>query len=260
MKKISLLFAGLFLLQQLCWSQTRKDGREFYQLTIYHYTKDDQEKKLDAYLENALLPALHRMKIKQVGVFKAISNDTSTAKSLYVLLPLSSLDMIGKIETGLQADKDYQAKGSEYINAVYTDPFFTRMETILAKAFPWAPQLQLPQLKAAKKDRVYELRSYESASEKIFKNKVQMFNEGGEIALFKRLGFNAIFYSEVIAGSKMPNLMYMTSFENMADRDAHWKSFSNDAEWKKISSMPEYQHNVSHIDIIFLRPAEYSDL
>ena len=87
-----------------------------------------------------------------------------------------------------------------------------------------------------------------------------MFNEGGEIALFKRLGFNAIFYSEVIAGSKMPNLMYMTSFENMADRDAHWKSFSNDAEWKKISSMPEYQHNVSHIDITFLRPAEYSDL
>ena len=124
MKKISLLLVGLFLLQQLCWSQTRKDGREFYQLTVYHYTKDDQEKKLDAYLENALLPALHRMKIKHVGVFKAISNDTSSAKSLYVLLPLSSLDMIGRIETGIQADKDYQTKGSEYINAVYTDPFF----------------------------------------------------------------------------------------------------------------------------------------
>jgi hypothetical protein len=134
------------------------------------------------------------------------------------------------------------------------------METILLQAFPLAPQLQVPALKAEKKDRVYELRSYESATEKIFKNKVQMFNEGDEIGLFKRLNFNAVFYSEVIAGGKMPNLMYMTSFENMADRDAHWKSFVDAPYWKKLSAMPEYQHNVSHIDITFLRPTDYSGL
>jgi len=57
----------------------------------------------------------------------------------------------------------------------------------------------------------------------------------------------------------MPNLMYMTSFENMADRDAHWKNFGNDEYWKKLSAMPECQNNVSHIDIIFLRPVVYSD-
>ncbi|MEI9809692.1 MAG: hypothetical protein WDO16_18540 [Bacteroidota bacterium] len=51
---------------------------------------------------------------------------------------------------------------------------------------------------------MYELRSYESATEKIFKNKVQMFNEGDEIGLFKKLGFNAVFYSEVIAAAKCP--------------------------------------------------------
>lgn len=28
---------------------------------------------------------------------------------------------------------------------------------------------------------------------------------------------------------------------------------------KKLSAMPEYQNNVSHIDITFLYPAEYSD-
>ena len=58
----------------------------------------------------------------------------------------------------------------------------------------------------------------ESATEKNLKIKVQMFNQGDEIGLFKRLNFNAIFYSEVISGSKMPNLMYMTSFENKAAR------------------------------------------
>jgi hypothetical protein len=133
------------------------------------------------------------------------------------------------------------------------------MENILLEAFPLAPKMQLPALKSGKKDRVYELRSYESATEKIYRNKVQMFNEGGEIALFKRLNFNAIFYGNVIAGSKMPNLMYMTSFENMEDRDNHWKTFSADPEWKKLSALPEYQKNVSHIDITLIYPAEYSD-
>jgi hypothetical protein len=86
-----------------------------------------------------------------------------------------------------------------------------------------------------------------------------MFNEGGEVALFKRLNFNAVFYGDVIAGSRMPNLMYMTSFENMTERDAHWKTFSDDPEWKALSSRTEYQNNVSKIDINLLRATDYSD-
>jgi hypothetical protein len=86
-----------------------------------------------------------------------------------------------------------------------------------------------------------------------------MFNEGGEVGLFKRLNFNAVFYAQVLAGNKMPNLMYMTTFENMQDREAHWKAFGDDPFWKKLSSLPEYQHNVSHADIIFLHPVAYSD-
>jgi len=58
----------------------------------------------------------------------------------------------------------------------------------------------------------------------------------------------------------MPNLMYMTSFENMASREQHWKDFSADPFWKKLVADPQYQHNVSHIDIIFLHPTAYSDL
>ncbi len=37
-----------------------------------------------------------------------------------------------------------------------------------------------------------------------------MFNEGGEIELFKELNFNAAFYGEVITGSRMPNFYYLT--------------------------------------------------
>ncbi len=76
-----------------------------------------------------------------------------------------------------------------------------------------------------------------------------MFNEGGEIALFEQLRFNAIFYGEVLAGSKMPNLMYMASFENMEVRNEHWKTFSASPVWKMLSADPQYQNNVSKINL-----------
>jgi hypothetical protein len=258
-KSFFFLLGSILLAALLSWSAPGKPTREFYQLTVYHFGTTEQEKALDNYLQSALLPALHRLGMLQVGVFKALANDTATDKILYVLTIIPSLDMATKLPLKLQGDKTYLKAGAEYIEAKYTAPAYHRMETILLQAFPLAPQLQTPVLKAPKKDRVYELRSYESATEKIFANKVHMFNEGDEVGLFKRLNFNASFYASVIAGGKMPNLMYMTSFENMADRDAHWKSFVEDPHWKKISTMPEYQHNVSHADIIFLRPAPYSD-
>ena len=236
-----------------------KAKAEFYQLTVYQYNQPEQEAMLDTYLQQALLPALHRMGIKNIGVFKAIANDTSMTKQLFVLVPFTSLDKVTDITNKLMFEKQYQEAGSAYINAPYTTAPYNRIKTILLKSFHLAPNLKLPELKGSRKDRVYELRSYESATEKIFRNKVHMFNEGDEIGLFARLNFNAIFYSEVIAGDKMPNLMYMTSFENMKDRDEHWKAFGNDPYWKKLSAMQEYQKNVSHIDITFLRPTEYSD-
>jgi NIPSNAP len=264
MKKRTITIFGIFLSAIsififVSWSVPKKSARYFYQLTVYQYSRLEQEKMMDNYLQKALLPALHRMKIDKAGVFKAIANDTSDTKTLYVLIPFSSLDMVTKVADKLAADKTYQDSGAEYINAPYTAAPYNRIETILLKSFHLAPELKLPALNAAKKERVYELRSYESATEKIFRNKVHMFNEGDEIGLFARLNFNAIFYSEVIAGSKMPDLMYMTSFESMKDRDEHWKSFVNDPYWKKLSSMPEYQKNVSHIDITLLRPVDYSD-
>ena len=234
--------------------------RQYYRLCVYHFKDSQQEKMLDQYFSAALLPALHRMRIVSAGVFKALANDTASDKKIYVLIPFNSAAEVQKLNDALQKDKNYQAAAREYLNAAFSAPPYTRIETIILYAFPLAPRLQLPALKAAKNERVYELRSYESATEKLFQNKVNMFNDGDEIGLFKRLNFNGVFYSEVIAGPRMPNLMYMTTFENMDDRENHWKAFSNDAQWKALSGSPLYQHNVQHADIIFLRPTDYSDI
>jgi len=257
MKK--LLISLTLAVTSICWITPVKKTQSIYQLTVYHFKDSVQEKILDTYLEQALLPALHKLKYKQVGVFKSWANDTSAVKKIYVLVAGKSMDELSGIKDKLAKDAAYLEQGKTYLDAVYTSAPYSRMETIYLKAFSLAPELTIPSLKGPKSERVYELRSYESPTEKIFHNKVHMFNEGGEIALFSRLNFNAAFYSEVIAGSKMPNLMYMTCFENMADRDAHWKTFGSDPEWKRLSALPEYQHNVSLNEKNFLRPVEYSD-
>jgi hypothetical protein len=254
------LFIVVTLIQSFHFVYASAPVRQYYTLSIYHFKDTVQEKALDHYFSDALLPALHRMKIISAGVFKSIANDTASDKKFYVFIPFNSVGEIQPLNEKLQNDKVYQAAGNEYINAVFSTPPYSRIETIILYAFPMAPRMQLPELRSAKNQRVYELRSYESATEKIFQNKVNMFNDGDEIGLFKRLGFNAVFYSEVVAGSRMPNLMYMTTFENMEEREKHWKAFSDDAQWKKLTSMPLYQKNVQHADIIFLRPTDYSDI
>jgi NIPSNAP len=250
----------VILIQSVNNAYASAPERRYYTLSIYHFKDSVQEKVLDHYFSDALLPALHRMKIASVGVFKSLANDTVSDKKFYVFIPFHSAVEIQQLNEKLQKDQIYQSAGSDYINAVFSAPPYTRIETIILYAFPLAPKMQLPELRSPKNERVYELRSYESATEKIFKNKVNMFNEGDEIGLFKRLGFNAVFYSEVVAGSRMPNLMYMTTFENMQEREKHWKAFSDDAQWKKLTAMPIYQKNVQHADIFFLRPTDYSDI
>lgn len=234
-------------------------SKEFYAIRVYHLKDKAQEERLDAYLKSALLPGLHKAGIKQVGVFKPVGMDTVSDKRVYVFMPIKSLSDVMKVDEKLSKDASYASAGSDYINTAFNSPVYQRMEIILLEAFDMMPKMATPKLNGNRSERIYELRSYESASEKIHVNKVEMFNVGGEVKLFNRLGFNAVFYARVIAGSHMPNLMYMTTFENRAIRDEHWKAFSADAEWKTLSARQEYKNNVSRNDTQFLFPTDYSD-
>jgi hypothetical protein len=261
LKKVFLLFSLLaaMLVPQLSMAAAKLD---FYQIKIYHLKTAEQESRVDQYLRDAYLPALHRAGISSVGVFKPIAEPgkQATEKLVYVLIPFASRDDFFKLDGKLVKDAKYLQDGAGYLDAKHNEPPYSRLETILLNAFEKSPKFSLPNLSAAKKDRVYELRSYEGPTEKISANKIRMFSSGDEVGLFKRLGFNAVFYAQVIAGSSMPNLMYMTTFENRADREKHWDAFGKDEYWKKLSAMPEYQNNVSIGDTWFLYPADYSDI
>lgn len=240
-------------------AQDSNDQQQIFQIKVYHVDNTNQEKQVDTYLREAYLPGLHRAGIEPVGVFKPVGQDTTSDRRIYVLVPYESIDQLTTIPQKLEKDKQYQEDGASYIQTPHDQPPYNYIESIILKAFSDAPRIQSPDLTSPKSQRIYELRSYGSATEAINRNKVEMFNDG-EVDIFERLGFNAVFYGNVLSGSEMPNLMYMTTFKDMDSRDAHWDSFREDSQWEELSSMEKYQNNVSWIDIYLLHPTEYSDL
>jgi hypothetical protein len=235
--------------------------KEFYEIRAYRLKSADQVTATDNYLKDAYLPAMHRLGIKQIGVFKPISNDTAAIKMIYVIVPYISLDVWRRSKTNLEPDLTYESLAKSFTDADTSHLPFIRMESTILEAFPDQPKLVPTSLKLTP-DAIYEMRSYESPTEKLHRLKVAMFNEGGEIDLFKKLDFQAVFYADVLSGSRMPNLVYMVVFQNAAARDEHWKAFGASKEWKKVSTDPQFENNISvnHIDSILMHRTAYSDL
>ncbi|WP_217447695.1 NIPSNAP family protein [Maribellus comscasis] len=232
-------------------------ARDYYQLKVYNLKDKDQETLVDNYLKNAYLPALHRAGVKQVGIFKPV--DASGGMKIIVFIPLKNVDQFEKLETTLLKDKKFQTDGTDYINASWENPPYERMESIILRAFSDMPEFAIPAHKTPASERIYELRSYEGPTEKYYRKKVEMFNEGGEITIFKNVGSQPVFFGEVLSGSTMPNLMYMTTYSDMKSHDEHWNAFRTHPDWKELSAKEEYKHTVSNSVIQLLHPTEYSD-
>lgn len=256
MKKISYI---IFLFCISISVQAQQQSQEYYQLKIYTFETDAQERVTDDYLKNAFLPALKQFDIQNIGVFKPRPTDSITPKKTYVLIPYASLVQFRLLDDALANSNTYQEAGKAYLKANHDKPPYQRIESVLMKAFIDMPKMQASKLDGPRKDRIYELRSYEAATEELYKRKVDMFNAGGEVKLFDRLGFNAVFYAEVLSGPTMPNLMYMTTHTNQETRDANWKAFVDSPEWTKLKVIPKYQNTVSKNVTLFLYPTEYSD-
>lgn len=255
MKRLTIVAIFVLIMAQFASAA----GRDFYQIQVYRLKGSAQEQRVDNYLKEAYLPALHRAGIKSVGVFKPIPADTTSGRQIIVWLPLTTLDQLDKLQSALAKDVVYQKAGADVLNAPFDNVAFQRKESVILKAFPDAPNFFIPNHKTKPSERIYELRSYEGPTENLFRQKVKMFNEGGEIKIFKSLEFNAVFYAEVISGGTMPNLMYLTTFKDMAAHDAHWDAFRSHPDWKKLSALDEYKHTVSKTVKILLFPTDYSD-
>ncbi len=237
---------------------SQPDQREFYELRTYEMQTGNRKAVLNDYLSKAAIPAWNRLGIKPVGVFNVVSG--SNALMLYVLIPYPDLQTFLSAPARLAADAEYQKSAAGYMSASIDNPAYVRYESSLLWAFKNVPRLRLPAETTGNKPRIFELRCYESHSETAALKKIEMFNEGGEIALFDRIGLRPVFFGQTLVGRRQPNLMYMTVHQDMATREKTWEQFSNSEEWKKLRSVPAFVDTVSATTIVFLRPAAYSQI
>jgi hypothetical protein len=258
MKKMN--FRGILLFALLlCASFNTIRAGEYYQINFYHIDNDAQELKLEKYIKNAYLPALHRIGIESVGVFKTIKGANEDSRMLVMLIPLKSLKQLEKMETGLEGDEVFIAASNEFRSSAHDAPPYQRLESSLLQAFSSFPSHHKPEMQSLPKERVYELRNYESATEELHRKKVKMFNEG-ESEIFIDLGFQPMFFARAIVGANMPNLVYMTCHENESMQKVNWDKFRKDPRWEKMKGMDEYRNTVSKIHKWMLYPTDYSDL
>ncbi len=230
-------------------------GRDFYELRQFIIETEAQKKQLDGFLKDAAIPAMNRLGVKPVGVFYPAEG----LSPVYVLLRHKSLDRVATLVADLSADSEFRAAGEEFINAPASAPAFKRMETSLMVAFAGMPQIETP---VTSKGRIFQLRIYESPSVVTGLKKIEMFNDAGEIKLFRETGLNPVFFGETVAGAKMPNLTYMLAFKDMDEQKAAWKKFVSHPEWKRLSGMPEYSDKaiLSNITNLQLVAADYSQV
>ncbi len=166
-RNVFFILAMLIILTPVVYGA--KVQQDFYQIKVYHLKNNEQIEQVDDYLKNVYLPALHRLGIKSIGVFKPISNDTATVKFIYVFIPFNSAEAWMKLQENLKKDAAFISSAKSFIEAPFDKSPYERMESILLEAFSGQGHLLLPATKNA--ERIFELRSYESPTEKLAEKK-----------------------------------------------------------------------------------------
>ena len=231
--------------------------RQYIELWRYHLLPGTKQRAFTAFVGDAAIPAMNRAGVERVGAFTIVYGEN--APSLLLVLAHQTLDTVVSLRERLASDTEYARAGAATLDAPLSDPAFVRVESTLLRAFEAMPTLEASAGAGAATPRIFELRTYESHSDRAALNKLKMFN-AGEVPIFRRAGLTPVFFGETVVGAKMPSLTYMITVSDMSARDRAWAAFSKDPEWKTLSADPQYRDNVSAITDIILQPTSYSQI
>lgn len=211
-----------------------------------------------AYAKDALVPALGRAGIAPVGAWNvAVGADQPT---VHFLLPHPDAESVLTLADRLEADAEYRKAAATSLALPPVDPPYLSCDSSLHATVPTLPAVQKPTGVLAGKDRVFELRTYRSATEAAGRRKTEMFEAGGELALFARVGLATVFFSRDVVARDLPSLTYMLVFTDEAARERGWAAFRDHPEWARMRDDPRYADVVSRIDSALLRPTDYSQI
>jgi hypothetical protein len=255
----SVFVSSLFLLITgvVLAAEPKTASHQYYEVQTYLLREDGDEALVDQYLRDALLPALKRQGVGPVGVFEPAEADSNDRPSIVVVIPAESLEAIHSVRTALRKDDQFLSDAAEYLQRGPKNPPYERIQSELLVAMDCMPRLQIPDGTLENSDRVYELRVYESANERLGDLKVDMFNSG-EVPIFLDCGIQPIFIGQCLVGPQTPNLTYLTVYPSDEARLKAWDAFRSHPDWQVLKAVAKYRGTVSRIDKYILKAKPYS--
>ncbi len=229
-------------------------ARPYYEFRIYRMQIGPQTGRMNSWAESRLMPLLKKHGFGPVGFFS--ESVGPNVPSLYGLLSYASLAEREKLWGSVAADPDWR-KAVDELEAGHGPPFY-RADGWLLQATDYSPEFKAV---SGPRGRIYELRIYESPTEKQLRALNERF-AGPEIPIFHRSGIHPVLYAETAIGPDMPNLTYLTPFDSLAQREQAWRAFRRDPEWPKArdESIARSGEIVRNITAILLSPTGYSML
>jgi hypothetical protein len=232
-------------------------NRSYYELRTYRVVSQDKAEPLLSFLQTGAIPAWNRLGIRPAGLFRTVFGPDMA--SVHVLLPHPGIESFVTLRDRLLQDDEYRTAYEGLLKETQARPY-VRAESSLMVAFPSMPGLELPDGNTDRASRIFELRIYESPHLLAHKKKIEMFDQAGEIPIFRKTGLRPVLFAESLAGPRLPNLVYMLTFDDMRERDEAWERFKVDPEWATLSGDPQFADTVSVISDLVLRPTPGSQI
>jgi hypothetical protein len=215
---------------------------QILELRRYRLRQGALAARFAAYAKDALVPALGRAGLAPVGAWNVtVGPDQPT---VHLLLSHPDAASVVSLADRLDADAEYRKAAATSLALPPSDPPYVSCDVSLHTAVLTMPAVEKPAGDAAGPSRIFELRTYRSATEAASRRKIEMFEAGGELALFRRLGLNVVFFSRDLVASGLPSLTYMVVFADGAAREKAWAAFGAHPDWLKMREDPRYAETV----------------
>ncbi|MDR1980256.1 MAG: NIPSNAP family protein [Tannerellaceae bacterium] len=225
-------------------------AKEIYEWRIY--TLESENHTLDDFYKEILIPAYNRKGV-QVGAFAPYKKEEAVKR--YYLFIYPDLATFQNVKRELWNDDAFMQAARPFYDETAETPAYSLFDTYLAEAFDKIPHWRKPD----KSRTLFEFRHYKSPNEEANRRKVKMFNVD-EIDIFDKTGINSVCYGDLLAGPRMPSLIYLTWYKDEPTRNEAWKKFVDHPDWNRIKALPEYAHTATDNKSHLLSPRPYSQI
>jgi hypothetical protein len=235
---------------------------EYFEIRKMTIRGSEKLKRMIDYNNEVMIPGLKRIGIGPFGFMvddQQLNQSRNTElRDVYSFAPFRTMDELMGLRARFAQEADLVALSNEYQQGLSSkSPGFESQDRTLLRFFASVPKFEVPTQAA---DRVFEMRIYRSFNTERNTAKIKMFEEGGEIEIFRKCGINPVFFGNAVFGTFMPNITYMTGYENPAAMTKAWDTFRAHPDWLKLKDDPVYADTATEIKKICLRPLPGSQI